>query len=296
MHEALAIVARKVTASGQIQHRLLALTLVQQALKGRTYAQLVIKAVSRISLPFDDILFLSRDRAASNTTAVQTLQQSVFLNSLDLPCLSHALDLVGENLAFQKAHSFLGFFNSAISTSAAAVALWVSATGSAPKRHSKTRWWSTFEQCEDLALQFPVIEKWVDRLSDEGTFARVGAPVAGHVALRVCALLFSVRLLLLAGVAMASAAGLKRLLVGHRDLIAAELAITCDAMRSFVQLTYEFEGNGFLAPVVFSKLEVRHRFAVRFTVPPHLCGYSVMFAGAAQVLRGLLSSHRRRRR
>jgi hypothetical protein len=131
--EAVGLLARKVTASDNIEHRLLRLELYQASLSGSEYAAFLANAIDRFAgmcvfslmLCFlffilnlvvsphpimfagvrkQDVLFYNRDRASSNGTAIQILTgKYVSPRATDVPCLSHGLNIVGEHLKVQTA-------------------------------------------------------------------------------------------------------------------------------------------------------------------------------------------------
>jgi hypothetical protein len=179
-------------------------------------------------------LFYNRDRAASNTTAIQLLcTPTISPIAVDVPCFSHALDLVGNRVVTPTASTFMSHFNTAISSSVNACKLWKDICTVAAKKKSKTRWWSYYEQSYSVALNFGYLDDWIAAMKA-------------------------------AGVCTAATTAMETILFNNSFELALQLAVTVDSMERFVKATYNLEGDGFLAPITYTAVKALKSFADTF--------------------------------
>ena len=92
-----------------------------------------------------------RDGASTNGVAVRTLA-ILYPNILDVKCLSHTLDRVGEHFDIRVLNEFTSLWVSMFIHSPKACLCWRELTGCSMKSYSATRWWSKWEVM--LMVQF----------------------------------------------------------------------------------------------------------------------------------------------
>ena len=73
------------------------------------------------------------------------MMNSDCLKSVDVKCISHLLDLVGEKFTAPHLLSFMGWWVSLFSHSPKSTLLWKEKTDQAYRSYSATRWWSKFK-------------------------------------------------------------------------------------------------------------------------------------------------------
>ena len=105
--EAMAIVVRYVDNDWSIQQRLIRFKLLQKSMTGEKIAQVVMDTLSReYGTLTSRFLACMRDRAAVNNVAVQFVKV-LYNNLLDIGCVSHALDLVGDKICVPTLSDFM---------------------------------------------------------------------------------------------------------------------------------------------------------------------------------------------
>ena len=150
------------------------------------------------------------DRVSSNDVAMRTVKV-VYPSLVDVGCFSHTLNLVGEKFVTPHLSDFVSSWVTMFSHSPKARLLWKAQTGCSMLGYSPTRWWSRWE-----GNLFGDVEPFLK--SNEGI-----APIT-----RVKLLSYFTD-------------------VQKKALLQMEAAIVVDVGRSFVQATYNLEGDGPLA-------------------------------------------------
>ena len=166
--EALAILVRFVNDSWIIKQELLAIQLLSKSLTGEEVAHEMIQVLSvSYSIPSDHLIAAMRDRASVNSVAMRTVK-IVYRNILDIGCLSHALDRVGEHFHIPILAEFICSWLSLFSHSIKAKFLWKQQTGKAMASYSATRWWSKWEIFKQVMVQFGDVEPFLNSNPDLG--------------------------------------------------------------------------------------------------------------------------------
>jgi len=170
--EALAILVRFVNDSWIIKQELLAIQLLSKSLTGEEVAHEMIQVLSvSYSIPSDHLIAAMRDRASVNSVAMRTVK-IVYRNILDIGCLSHALDRVGEHFHIPILAEFICSWLSLFSHSIKAKFLWKQQTGKAMASYSATRWWSKWEIFKQVMVQFGDVEPFLNSNPDLGPASR----------------------------------------------------------------------------------------------------------------------------
>ena len=92
-----------------------------------------------------------RDRASVNTKALQTVSV-LYPDMIDIGCISHFLNKVGEKCHTPTLKLFMATWNLIFSTSIRARNIWRGISGRSMPRYNSTRWWSYWE-CAMVVLQ-----------------------------------------------------------------------------------------------------------------------------------------------
>jgi hypothetical protein len=138
-----------------VHHRLIRLALYQRSLTGASYASFLLASMARVGIAYSDVVFFNHDRASSNVTAMEILICGEFSKlATSIPCISHALDSVGGCVETETATTFLAHFTTATVKSPKASAIWAGLAKSRPRKTSKVRWWSWYEQAVDVGYPF----------------------------------------------------------------------------------------------------------------------------------------------
>lgn len=181
---------------------------------GTTHVAEALNIILRLdfSIPPSSLLAAARDRASVNNVAIRHLK-ILYPNLVDIGCFSHTLDHVGEKMATPNFEKFMKSWVSLFAHSARSRNAF-KATGQFPKSYSETRWWSKYEMMVQVHDLFGDIPAFVN-----------GGQIPEVTARKLQDILNDQQKL---------------------ALLKVELAITVDAMKPFVQSTYQLEGDGSL--------------------------------------------------
>ena len=108
----------------------------------------------------NSLLATRRDRASVNNVAMHTIL-IIYPNLLDIGCLCHTLNCVGEHFNVSNLTEFIPWWISLFSHSPKSKLLWKAQTGKAMTTFSATRWWSKFEVMKQLLKYFGEIEPFL---------------------------------------------------------------------------------------------------------------------------------------
>ena len=167
-----------------------------------------------------------RDGASVNAAAMRTVK-IMYPEALDIRCISHTLDLIGDKFKVPHLSLFFTLWISFFSHSSKLKALWKARTGHSIASYSQTRWWSRWEVMNQAFMMFGDIEPFLRENEDVSPATRT------------------------------------KLLEFFNDqqklfLLKLELAVVVDVGAQFVKATYTLEGDGLLALVCYDRiLEIR---------------------------------------
>ena len=219
--EALVVIVRYMD-NWTIKQQVCRLMLLAKALTGEELARQLITVIStELSVLPGSIIAGMRDRASVNNVAMRTIGV-IYNNMMDIGCLSHTLDHVGEKMHTPILNEFMASLISLFSRSSKANLIWRSQTGISIVSYSATRWWSKFE----------LIKQVHDLFVDISSFLR-----NDELPSATTRKLLSI---------IDDAASLRKLKI--------ELAATVDAMEPFVKATYDLEGDGPLILYAYQKI------------------------------------------
>lgn len=100
------------------------------------------------------------DRASVNGAAVRIVKV-VYPCMVDIGCISHTLDIVGDKFKTPTLNHSYTLWNSLFSHSFKARATWKRQTDRAMPSGTKTRWWSRWEMMEQMMQQFGDMELYL---------------------------------------------------------------------------------------------------------------------------------------
>jgi hypothetical protein len=235
--EVLAVVVRFVY-NWTIQERLVRLKFLTKSMNGEELARELITVLSiKLSLESHQLLAVMRDRASVNGAALNIVK-IMYPNLLDVGCLSHMLNLVGERFKTPTLSLFIAHWIALFSHSYKVKALWKEATGRAMASYSKTRWWSRWELMNQVMVQFAFIEPFLQNNEDIGPATRAKLlEILSHPPSML--------------------------------LLKVELAAVIDLGEHFVKGTYRLEGDGYLVLSCYEEI-LKIRNAIRIEHYPNL--------------------------
>ena len=126
-----------------------------------------------VTLSVESLMLLAamRDRASVSNAAMDIVTV-MYPKLLDIGCLSHMFNLVGERFKPPTLNLLFTLWISLFAHSPKVKALWKEATGRAMSSYCKTWWWSRWEVMNQVLLQFGDIEPFLQRNEDVGASTR----------------------------------------------------------------------------------------------------------------------------
>ena len=145
VYEAMAIVLRFIDDSWNIQQRVCRIMLLAKSMTGEEVARQIVSVLST-ELGICSLLVVAamRDCASVNNVAMRTVQV-LYHQVMDIGCLSHTLDHVGEHMVTPNVDTFFKAWISLFAHSPKARLAWKTQTGLPSPSYSTTRWWSRYE-------------------------------------------------------------------------------------------------------------------------------------------------------
>ena len=224
--EALNIILRFVF-EWKVHQRLIQLLLVTKRMNGEELAHQLLSTLSvDLSIPPSSLLAAARDHASVNNVAIRHLK-ILYPNLVDISCFNHTLDHVGEKMATPNLEKFMKSWVSLVAHSARSRNAFKATTGQIPKSYSETRWWSKYETMVQVHDLFGDISAFVN-----------GGQIPEVTTRKLQDILNEQQKL---------------------ALLKVELAITVDAMKPFVQSTYQLEGDDSLCLQAYQIVSSRQR-------------------------------------
>lgn len=170
--EALAVIVRFVGEEWTLEHRLIRMQMLSKSMTGQEVARELISVLSvTYGVRSELLLAAMRDRASVNNVAMQTVSV-VYPFLVDIGCLSHMLDHVGENFKTPILTEFMHSWISLFSHSPKTRLLWKSRVGHSMATYSATRWYSKWEVVKMVMLYFGDIKPFLLENDDIGPATR----------------------------------------------------------------------------------------------------------------------------
>ena len=224
--EVLVVVLRYIQ-DWEVKQRLVRVDFLQKSMNAEELARQIISALSvTLSVECNNLIAVMRDGASVNAAAMRTVK-IMYPEALDIRCISHTLDLIGDKFKVPHLSLFFTLWISFFSHSSKLKALWKARTGHSIASYSQTRWWSRWEVMNQAFMMFGDIEPFLRENEDVSPATRT------------------------------------KLLEFFNDqqklfLLKLELAVVVDVGAQFVKATYTLEGDGLLALVCYDRiLEIR---------------------------------------
>ena len=130
---------------------------MQMLTKSLTGEEIARELITMLSITYsihpDNLLGTMRDRASTNSVAMQTLL-IVYPKLVDIGCFSHTIDNVGGHFKTPILTDFTSWWTSLVSHSPKTRLLWKTQTGRIMMTYSSTRWWSKWEVMKQMLLYF----------------------------------------------------------------------------------------------------------------------------------------------
>ena len=236
--EVLAVVVRFIS-NWSIEQRLVRLEFLQKSLNGEELARQLLGTLSvTLGIESDKLIAVMHDRVSVNQAAMRIVQV-VYPTIMDIGCISHTLDRVGDKFQVPTLHLFFTLWISLFSHSPKVKALWKERTGRAMSSYSTTRWWSRWEVQNQVLKQFGDVEPFLQQHED---------------------------------ISPATRTKLLALLRNPQELLAlkVELAAVIDVGYHFVNATYNLEGDGALSIRCYEEI-LKIRCAINVLPKSHGC-------------------------
>jgi hypothetical protein len=222
--EAINATARFCSEDFKIVYRLALFITTAKHLDGASAARLLTQLIlSRLGLDINRVVGFVRDSAATNGVAVRGLV-GTFSCSVDILCVPHTLNHVGEHFNLPTLGSFISPFINLVCSPGAARVLWKSLIGEPPAGFSTVRWWCKAEIAMQIARHFEKLDAFLNKLLADGI---------GDVTTQKMLQIHSER----------------------KDALKVELAAMLD-MRILVETTYALEGDRLELLLAYDRINV----------------------------------------
>ena len=206
-----------------IKQRLVRLEFIQKSVTGEELARELISNLSVIlGIESSNLIAMMHDRASVNGAAIRIVRV-VYPSIIDIGCVSHTLDLVGDKFKAPTLNIFFTLWISLFSHSPKGKAYWKERTGRGMSSYSASRWWSRWEIYNQVLQQFGDVELFLRDNDDIGHSTR-------KKLLDIASQPQKIKLLKL------------------------ELATVVDIGSYFVKATYNLEGDGVLAVKCYEEI------------------------------------------
>ena len=217
--EVLVVVLRYIQ-DWEIHQHLVRVDFLQKSLNAEELARQILSLLSvTLGVDSSNLIAVMRDGASVNAAAMRTLK-IMYPDMLDIRCISHTLDLVGDKFKAPNLSLFFTLWISYFAHSSKLKALWKTQTGRSITTYSKTQWWSRWEVIQQAFVLFGDVEPFL-RENEH-----------------------------------ASSATRAKLLEFFDDpqklfLLKVELTVIVDLGAHFVKATYALEGDGLLVLICY---------------------------------------------
>lgn len=158
--EAFALVVRWMNDQFELNERLLSFRTLKSSLNAD---QLVMHLTSTIvggGIQLDNVIGFARDGVAVNGKAMRQMQQGMQVPIVDIRCLAHFLDLVGDRYDGDLAEEFMKAWRQATARDKAK-SLFAFLVSTSVVASSDVRWWTSWEQVKQVCVLFPVVERFI---------------------------------------------------------------------------------------------------------------------------------------
>lgn len=221
-----AVLLSYITDDFNVVDRLASLQLFGRQLDGREWVDVILKALERYQVSRLQVLFGNSDRGGPNKPCVRTLEK-VCTKMVHSWCIPHTLNRVGLKVSFPVLVDFQKHWNAVFKKSSAAQHIFWSICKQSWRRKSKVKWWTSFDQLEQVfRVGFVSIGKVLDLVKASGYAKKTIDPLLS----------------------------LWKEQAGERSDLVYSLAAYHDVLEPFVITTHFLESAQFIAPFVYEKL------------------------------------------
>jgi hypothetical protein len=162
-----AVVLTKVTDDFKVIERLALLKLYGRQLDGKEWLDVILKALERFNVNRSRVLFGNSDRGGPNKPCVRTLER-ICPNFTHGWCMPHTLNRVGSKVSFPVLFEFQKFWNAVFKKSGAAQHVFWTVFKESWRRKSQVKWWTAFDQLEQVFTGFPHVGKVIAQVKTLG--------------------------------------------------------------------------------------------------------------------------------
>ena len=143
-----------------IKQRLMSFRTAQSSMNAIQIAFVLLETLNSAGVSPSKVLGTNRDGAAVNGLAITHFQEAKpDVKFWNLKCLAHFLNLVGERISKSLGRKFLSDWKALFSKRPKTKALWKSITGCSWISTCPTRWWSEWDQVNQICLYYPQVLK-----------------------------------------------------------------------------------------------------------------------------------------
>jgi len=165
--EGFAIVLRAITEDYKEIEKLVNYQTIQSSMSGEEmYAVISDYLMRRAGMGLAQVIGAVHDGASANGKAMRIFsgQRAVFTQEefWNLTCLPHFLNLVGDRIDCPILEEFLGAWKTFFAKSHKARAEWKQHSGVSFISSSATRWWSEWDQVEQIMVHFRSVQKFLE--------------------------------------------------------------------------------------------------------------------------------------
>lgn len=154
--EAFATVVRWVDDQFTIREQLLSFKTIAHPMNALQIMHLLTTTIIAEGLRYEQLIGFARDGAPVNNKAMSDVAQAIERKFVDVRCLAHFLNLVGERFEAPLAAAFMTSWKRAIANPKPR-GIFRGIANTAPKSSSDVRWWSEWEQVQQVCLHFPAV-------------------------------------------------------------------------------------------------------------------------------------------
>ena len=161
--EAFVSVFRFVDLDFNLHQKLVKYKTYEKSLKGTEISRILVDLLRDASVTFEQVLGTCRDGASTNSKAITTLVDLKKEGSThwNITCVTHFLNLVGERFEMPVADKFMEAWRGTFAHSNKAKAIWRRISGKAFVSSSETRWWSEWEQVDQVGSYFGFVKDFL---------------------------------------------------------------------------------------------------------------------------------------
>lgn len=147
--------------------RLATLRLFGASLNGSEYVDVILSSMETYGVARQQIVFCNSDRGGANKPCIRALLRYC-PKMTQIWCIPHTLNRVGVKVKFPVLVDFQAKWNAVFKHSGGAQNLFSEVMKQSWVRKSKVKWWTSFEQCEQIFAGFAHVGKVLEKIKAAG--------------------------------------------------------------------------------------------------------------------------------